>query len=467
MSIIIKRNYLFFVDKEKLNPNSDIKEYKADGKLRLRIRYSSGKVDFNVGYRVKLEKWNTETQRCTSSSVHGKQKISAFEINQEIQRLATLADNVFKSFEIADHLPTVEEYRNAFNMANDIDTGKESSKKNKYPFFQMFDEFVIERGIKNDWTASTYEKFASVKNHLLAFDKDVQFDDWDEEKLTDYVNYFRTKKQMRNSTIDNQLDFLRWFLRWGIEKGYSNNRAFETFKPKLKTTQKKVIFLSWNELNQLKDYVIPESKKYLDRVRDVFLFQCYTGLRYSDVFNLKRSDIKDNHIEVTTVKTADSLIIDLNDYSRAILDKYKNIHFESNKALPVISNQKTNDYLKELGELAEINEPVRETYYKGNDRIDEVYPKYELLGTHAGRRTFICNALSMGTPAHVVMRLTGHSDYKAMKPYIDIADEDRKKAMNIWNQREKKETEKEKLLEQLKELDKDVLAEMLALLNNK
>ena len=44
-----------------------------------------------------------------------------------------------------------------------------------------------------------------------------------------------------------------------------------------------------------------------------------------------------------------------------------------------------NDYLKELGELAEINEPVRETYYKGNERIDEVTPKYALLSTHAGR----------------------------------------------------------------------------------
>ena len=92
------------------------------------------------------------------------------------------------------------------------------------------------------------------------------------------------------------------------------------------------------------------------------------------------------------------------------------------------------DYLKELGELAEINEPVRETYYKGNERIDEVTPKYALLSTHAGRRTFICNALALGIPAPVVMTWTGHSDYKAMKPYIDIADDIRANAMNKFNQ---------------------------------
>ena len=98
---------------------------------------------------------------------------------------------------------------------------------------------------------------------------------------------------------------------------------------------------------------------------DVFLFCCFTSLRYSDVRNLKRSDVKSDHIEVTTVKTADSLSIELNKYSKAILEKYKDIHFENHMALPVISNQKMNDYLKELGELAEINEPIRETYYKG------------------------------------------------------------------------------------------------------
>ena len=266
------------------------------------------------------------------------------------------------------------------------------------------------------------------------FDKELTFDALNESKLTEYVNYFRDTKDLRNSTIGKQMGFLKWFLRWGKKKGYNTNIAFETFKPKLKTTQKKVIFLTWAELTKLREYKIPETKKYLDRVRDVFLFQCFTGLRYSDVFNLKRSDIKENHIEITTIKTADSLIIELNNHSKNILDKYNDVHFEDDKVLPVITNQKMNDYLKELAELAEINEPVREVYYKGNQRIDETTPKYALLGTHAGRRTFICNALSLGIPAQVVMKWTGHSDYKAMKPYVDIADEIKANAMDKFNQ---------------------------------
>lgn len=239
---------------------------------------------------------------------------------------------------------------------------------------------------------------------------------------------------MRNGTIENQLSFLKWFLRWSFGKGYTTLTAYETFKPKLKSTQKKVIFLTWDELTRLRECEIPESKQYLERVRYVFLFCCFTGLRYSDVFNLRRSDIKEDHIEITTVKTADSLIIELNKHSRSILEKYENVVFEKDKALPVISNQRMNDYLKELAELARIDEPIRETYYIGNKRIDEVTPKYALLSTHAGRRTFICNALSLGIPANVVMKWTGHSDYKAMKPYIDIADDIKANAMNKFDQ---------------------------------
>lgn len=148
---------------------------------------------------------------------------------------------------------------------------------------------------------------------------------------------------------------------------------------------------------------------------------------------MKRSDVFSDHIAITTIKTADALKIELNDYSRAILDKYKGEQFPKNLALPVISNQRMNEYLKELGELCGINQPITVTYYKGNERFDEVYPKYELLGTHAGRRTFICNALMLGIPANVVMKWTGHSDYKAMKPYIDIADAAKSEAMKLFN----------------------------------
>jgi integrase len=228
-----------------------------------------------------------------------------------------------------------------------------------------------------------------VRKHLNTYDKFIDFEKLDDIWFTGYIDYLR-KLEMRNISIEEYFRCLKWFLRWSVKKGYNKNMTFASYKPKLKIAPKKVVFLTKKEINQLREFAIPETKNYLERVRDVFLFCCFTGLRHSDVFNLKRSDVKENHIEITTVKTTDNLIIELNDHSKSIQERNKNTVFKDDKALPVITKQRMNYYLKELGELAGINEPVREVYYRGNQRIDEVTPKYALLGTHCGRRTLSC-----------------------------------------------------------------------------
>lgn len=94
------------------------------------------------------------------------------------------------------------------------------------------------------------------------------------------------------------------------------------------------------------------------------------------------------------------------------------------QGVSMLRNIHMNDYLKELCQLVEINEPITKVYFIGNVRHEEIYPKYSLIGTHTARRTFICNALLNGMPAPAVMKITGHSDYKAMQPYIDIVSRD-------------------------------------------
>ena len=427
----IKRNIIFTLESRKKN-GVLITE---NAPIRMRVNFASKRIEFTTGYRIDSAKWDADKQR-VKNGCSNKLKQSASEINASLLEYYTEIQSIFKRFEVEDVMPTPEQIKEAFNALHKPVSEEPKPKKEALPcdFFQVFDDFVEDCGRQNDWTNSTYEKFAAVKNHLINFREGLIFEFFDERGLNDYIGYLRDVKEMRNTTIGKQLSFLKWFLRWAFKKGVHQNNAYDSYKPKLKSTQKKIIFLTWDELNRLREFKIPSNKQALERVRDVFLFQCFTGLRYSDVFNLRRSDIKGDHIEVTTVKTSDSLIIELNNHSKAILDKYKDVAFEDDKVLPVITNQKMNDYLKELAELAGIDEPVRQTYYRGNERIDEVTPKYALLGTHAGRRTFICNALALGIPPQVVMKWTGHSDYKAMKPYIDIADDIKANAMSKFNQ---------------------------------
>ena len=366
----IKRNIIFSLESRKKNGVPIVENVP----IRMRVVFASHRIEFTTGYRIDVAKWDADKQRVKNGCTN-KLKQSASEINVDLLKYYTEIQNIFKEFEVQGFMPTTEQVKDAFNRLHD---GKKEEEEAPVVFLplEVFDEFIKECGTQNGWSDATYEKFAAVRKHLEKFDKGLTFESLYEPKLTKYVNFLKDTEDMRNTSIMKQVAYLKWFLRWCTKKGYCMNNAYEDFNPKLRSTPKKVIFLTWEELNKLKNYQIPDTKQYLERVRDVFLFCCFTGLRYSDVHNLKKSDIRDGYIEITTVKTAERLIIELNNHSKAILDKYKDVEFEGHKALPVISNQKMNDYLKELGELAEINEPVSETYYKGSRRIDTITPKY-------------------------------------------------------------------------------------------
>lgn len=407
--------------------------------IRMRVVFDGKRIEFTTGYRIDAAKWDASKQRVKNGCTN-KLKQSASEINADLNRYEAEIQNVFKEYELQEVMPLPVQVKELFNariaVSRQEETPQDSEPEPQKTFWEIYDEFTRECGRKNDWTTSTYEKFTAFKNHLKAFKKfkkNPTFGFFTETGLNDLVEFFRKDCDMLNSTIGKQLGYLKWFLRWAYEKGYNDNRAFLSFKPKLKSTQTKVIFLTDEELEKLTAHQIPANKAYLERVRDVLFFCCYTGLRYSDVANLSKSDVREDHIEFTTVKTADTITVELNKYSRAILEKYKDCEFKNGRVLPVISNQKMNDYIKELGELAGIDTPIRITQYRGNDRIDTVYKKYQLLSSHTGRKTFICKALALGIPVNVVMEWTGHSDYKAMKPYIAVADSIRAASMKLFN----------------------------------
>ena len=416
--MVVKYRAQFLLDKEKDS---------FSAKLRYRIKWGKNIVAFGLGYRIDIEKWSLESQRCKNNTTHGKNKTPASVINRTIQKYedAFLKIKNRSESEAIDLAP--EEFRNLFN----IEIGKEVSTKTKSSsFFEIYDIFIFDEAQNNQWNKRTIQKMQTQKKVLYEFDFEMRFEKFNEEYISSYQKFLEDKDH-KNSTISKELAALKWFLKWAKRKGYNKFSEFELFKPKIKNIQKKIIFLSQSELKRLREFEIPEESKNLEKIRDVFLFQCFTGLRHSDVYNLKKANVKESYIEVTTIKTSENLIIELNKQSKKILEKYKDI--EGEKALPVISNQKMNDYLKELAELAGIDDLVTTTYYKGNIRFEETSPKYALLGTHAGRRTFVCNALALGIPPNIVMKWTGHSDYKSMKPYIDIADEMKANAMDKFN----------------------------------
>ena len=420
--------------------------------IQMHVTYDSGRVMLSTGCQItSREAWDADNQLVVPG-YHGPKGETDVEINNTLRKEKDQMDTAFKYYEVTEERPSltqvVAQYQDRLNgrTPQKKEKGKKeiSQRSPKKPdLFDVFHLFLAECSEKNAWTTATYKKMSALEGDLVSFKKDISFADLSESGLTAFVHYLRDEKTLRtprkkkgerktydkeditglkNTTIKKKLELLTWFLNWASEHGYNTNMAYKSFHPTLKTTQKKVIYLSKPELERLKQLQIPSGLPHLEAVRDVFLFCCFSGLRHSDAYNLRKNDIKEDHIEVTTVKTADSVSIELNSVTREILQKYKDFPFADNKVLPVIQNQPMNRHLKELCQLAGINEPIRITTYTGNQRKDDIKEKWELVGTHTGRRTFIVNCLSLGIPPNVVMKWTGHSDYKAMKPYIDIVD---------------------------------------------
>lgn len=389
-------------------------------------------LDFSTGQSIDANYWDSGTQRPTDDCP------DKTNINRLIDEWRAVVGEIFSRYELLEkRVPSRGEVRDLFNdlVGRQTDIKKSIGDNDGIEFYPAFDLFTQTMGKKNQWTESTFEKFAALKRHLQIFDSLLSFHTLSESKLQEYVDYL-TKNEMRNTTIAKNLSFLRWFLRWSYLSGYYTGHLHETFKPKLKGTNpdaKEIIYLTQEEVRKLQEFQFSKSQSALERVRDVFLFCCFTGLRYSDAAKLRRADIKESHIDVVTKKTVDGLKIELNKHSRAILDKYAADKFPGDRALPIISNEKMNAHLKDLGKLCDIDTPTRIVFFQGNQRFEEVRPKWQLLTTHVARRTFVVTALQLGIPAEVIMRWTGHSRYEAMKPYIAIVDELKRISMSKFD----------------------------------
>lgn len=316
----------------------------------VRLRTSTGCLVEN------LAAWNTDSET-VRSDYRGPKGETAMTINDILRNCREQMELAFRFFEANDIVPTkaqVEEKYLSRIKGTVPQKPKSEPKKEAKPkepqFFEVYQMFLSECGEKNAWTEAGLTSFV----RYLREEKVLKTP---RKKKGDRTEYDRDDLiGLKNSSIEKKLGYLRWFLNWATDRGYNTNTAYKTFRPTLKSTQKKVIYLTKEEILKMKNLMLPGGKEYLDPIRDVFLFCCFTGLRHSDAYGLRRTDVKGNHIEVTTVKTADSLSIELNDVSRSILDKYRDVDFKDNHALPFYTNQAMNRDIKELCRLAGIDE---------------------------------------------------------------------------------------------------------------
>lgn len=300
--------------------------------------------------------------------------------------------------------------------------------------YNFIDQYILANSqLRIKGSLSVYK---SLKTHLMGHEKKtgqkVTFEKIDYPFFQSFHNYLlsltkevegKKVKALNNITIAKQLSTLKTFLNYAKKQDIEVSNKYQTFKIERKNDLE-VIALTAPEFQKLWNMDLSK-KPAMDQVRDVFMFSCVTGLRYSDLKQLRREHIKDGYITLTIVKTDRKRQIPLNPYSTAILKKYAS----SSRPLPVISNQKSNEHLNNICDWAGINEPVEIVRKYGSQRVVNVYPKYELIRMHCGRKTFATLSLEAGMAAELVMEIGGWEDYKSFKRYMNITKERAMKAM--------------------------------------
>ncbi len=391
----------------------DIRKGQSHAGIFLKYSFGGGeRISYYTGQRIEPDKWNNELQRVKRNVTGGA------DINDALDNLATKAKKAVSNARLLEQPLT----KNILKKILDEATGKQQKTT---AFFEVLNQFIETETKLKSWTVVTKRRFMTLKNQLHEFEQyqkrgyKISFNTINEDFFIDISNFWQTVRDLRNSTIEKNIRLLFWFLNWCHKKGYTQSN-YKNISIDLKKAKPKVIFLDMDEISKLYKLEIPPQKEYLHRIRDIFIFQCLTGLRFSDLHNLKTSDIKNNTLYVSTIKTGEVIEIELNDTTKQIIDKFKDHQSASGKALPVPANPVYNRFLKELARLAGINEKITLVHYKGAERIEQTFEKWQLITTHTARRSFITNGLSLGIGSEVIRSWTGHTNDKSFAVYYEI-----------------------------------------------
>ena len=391
--------------------------------LRARFPEESKYLKYSTGENIHPKNWDKKTKLPLVINGRTNEAVKNRDIASQLNRYADEFYRAVSELKMHDMAVTVQ----AVKEKLDIKFKKDVKKKS---FFDVYDLFIEERKQLGKVGARTIQKDESTKKTLLDFMDEtkyaVTFNRMDKDFYIRFVKYCREERahKLKNNTLGKILAYIKTFLRWAKENKYHRNEEFKKWENISSETYE--IALTETELNTLYNHDFSKQKK-LERVRDVFIFGCATGMRYSDYSKIDKSKIQDDHIIINTLKGKSYLTIPLNKYSRAILEKY-------NYSLPLISPQKFRDYIKLAAEDCEIDAPVTKVSFIGSKRTETPYLKYDLIGTHTARRTFISLSLEKGMRPEVVMSISGHKDYKSFQKYIKLSQRVKADEMNkAWS----------------------------------
>jgi integrase len=386
--------------------------------ISLYFSFNKKRLVYSTGLKVPPKFWSDETQRAAKT----KQFPQYLELNAYLDNITHETLNIYRRFLNEGKVPSVAQLKSeldAFTLRGNT-AGNTS-------LFGFIEQFIRERESLPKFSKGIIFIYKRAYNHLKKFSKqnqrELDFQDIDLDFFYDFQKYlYEPPVSYSQNTAHKMIKTIKTIMSEATERGLNKNLAFQSRRFSIPQKEVESIYLTTEELLKIYNLKLENYLPRLDKVRDLFLIGAFTGLRFSDFTNIKPENFRSIEgvevIQITTIKTGEPVTVPVHNIVKRIFEKY------NGKPPKAMSNQKMNVYLKELAELAEMNEPVILTKDKGGKRYDRQFKKWELVTTHTARRSFATNAFKAGIPAISIMKITGHRTEAAFMKYIKISKEE-------------------------------------------
>ncbi len=374
------------------------------------------------------------------------------ELNNQLDRIAFCMIKTYDFFK-SKGFPSQTEFKKKYEDMSSKKPAGRLGKEQKHSFASLKDDFfkdgteglIVPEGRSRDaatpWSFENLRKYQNAFMHWADFDKEqkITLSNFEAKTLLDFKNYL-VSIDTKNTTTEKITKCIRVYSKWLARNGHIKTEVTDELKKQplgLKQLSLKDLIevnnvaLTESEVLKIYNHQLDDKNKHLEWILDCFVFQCYTGMRYSNLVSLKKTNVKTDqtgntpfgYLDFYAKKNDRRCIVPLSKTARLILDKYQDIGPEG-KALQVPVGQYYVRSIKKIAELCGISELTEHRYYIGNQLHSKEKPKHELLGSHTARKTFINICRAKKIDPEVIAKMVGDSLQTIMRHYTSVRNED-------------------------------------------
>lgn len=376
--------------------------------IYLLFRFNNQRLKISTSEKILPKLWNAEKQRAKVSKLNEEY----LEFNSSLDKWEITVKNIYRRL-LNDN---IQVSTGILKDAIDKTLNKSIALK-KFEFMDFIQDYISNSPKTYNSLRNHKQTLSRLKEFSKQFNKPLIFENIDLDFYNEFVKFLISKNYAQN-TVGTFIKDIKVFMNEATDRGLNTNLAYLNKRFKVLTDTADTIYLTKDELNLIRTLDLSNNPR-LEAVRDLFIVGCFTGLRFSDLEKLNSSNfIKDNSlIKLKTQKTGETVIIPVHPFVKDIFMKYSN-------SLPKsISNQKMNDYLKEIGKKSGLEENIIIGSIQGGRKVNESFLKYQLITTHTARRSFATNAYLANIPPIDIMKITGHRSERSFMKYIRVSQE--------------------------------------------